>query len=222
MILIVEDEPKLASLVTDYLQAAHFETEHVADGRDALAVIRARKPELVLLDLMLPGRDGLEICRELRTFSDVPVIMLTARVEEIDRLIGLEMGADDYICKPFSPREMVARVKAILRRARAKSSGAPTQSLLEIRPEHHSAKLDGQVLALTPVEFRLLQALAAAKGNILSREHLLNHLYADHRVVTDRTVDSHIKNLRRKFDAVMPGHDLIRSIYGVGYKLELA
>jgi len=221
MILIVEDEPKLASLVTDYLQAAHFETEHIADGREALAAIRAKKPELVLLDLMLPGRDGLEVCRELRTFSDVPVIMLTARVEEIDRLIGLEMGADDYICKPFSPREMVARVKAILRRANAKNNGLPAQSLLEIRPEHHSAKLDGQLLSLTPVEFRLLQALAAADGNILSREHLLNHLYADHRVVTDRTVDSHIKNLRRKFDAVMPGHDLIRSIYGVGYKLEL-
>jgi two-component system response regulator BaeR len=221
MILIVEDEPKLASLLTDYLRAAHHETEWISDGRDALAAIRAKKPELVLLDLMLPGRDGLEICRELRTFSDVPVIMVTARVEEIDRLIGLEMGADDYICKPFSPREVVARVKAILRRARAKISGAGVQSLLEIRPEHHMAKLDGHALALTPVEFRLLQALVAADGNILSRDHLLNHLYADHRVVTDRTVDSHIKNLRRKFDAVLPGQDLIRSIYGVGYKLEL-
>jgi two-component system response regulator BaeR len=221
MILIVEDEPKLSSLLTDYLRAAHYETESVGDGSEALGVIRAHRPELVLLDLMLPGRDGLEICRELRTFSDVPVIMVTARVEEIDRLIGLEMGADDYICKPFSPREVVARVKAILRRVQARQGNNEMQSLLEIKPEHHSVKLDGHALALTPVEFRLLQALAAADGNILSRDHLLNHLYADHRVVTDRTVDSHIKNLRRKFEAVLPGQDLIRSIYGVGYKLEL-
>jgi two-component system response regulator BaeR len=221
MILIVEDEPKLSSLLTDYLRAAQHETESVSDGREALAAIRRHKPELVLLDLMLPGRDGLEICRELRTFSDVPVIMVTARVEEIDRLIGLEMGADDYICKPFSPREVVARVKAILRRARNNAPGVAHPSLLEIRPEHHLATLDGRPLSLTPVEFRLLQALASAEGKILSRDALLNHLYADHRVVTDRTVDSHIKNLRRKFEAVLPGHDLIRSIYGVGYKLEL-
>ncbi|HTJ99755.1 MAG TPA: response regulator [Bordetella sp.] len=221
MILIVEDEPKLSSLLTDYLRAARHETESVADGREALAAIRRLKPELVLLDLMLPGRDGLEVCRELRTFSDVPVIMVTARVEEIDRLIGLEMGADDYICKPFSPREVVARVKAILRRARNNGQGNNHPSLLEIRPEHHVATLDGKALALTPVEFRLLQALAAAEGKILSRDALLNHLYADHRVVTDRTVDSHIKNLRRKFETVLPGHDLIRSIYGVGYKLEM-
>ncbi|ANN79287.1 response regulator [Bordetella flabilis] len=221
MILIVEDEPKLSSLLTDYLRAAQHETESVSDGREALAAIRRHKPELVLLDLMLPGRDGLEICRELRTFSDVPVIMVTARVEEIDRLIGLEMGADDYICKPFSPREVVARVKAILRRARNAAQGTPQPSLLDIRPEHHMATLDGRPLSLTPVEFRLLQALAAAEGKILSRDALLNYLYADHRVVTDRTVDSHIKNLRRKFEAVLPGHDLIRSIYGVGYKLEL-
>lgn len=222
MILIVEDEPKLASLLTDYLRAARYETEWVADGREALASARAGNPELILLDLMLPGRDGLEICRELRTFSEVPVIMVTARVEEIDRLIGLEMGADDYICKPFSPREVVARVKAILRRARSKGAGMVSKSLLEIRPEHHMAQLDGHALALTPVEFRLLQALAASEGKILSRDHLLNHLYADHRVVTDRTVDSHIKNLRRKFEAVLPGQDLIRSIYGVGYKLDLS
>jgi two-component system, OmpR family, response regulator BaeR len=221
MILIVEDEPKLAALLTDYLRAARYETESLADGAEALAAIRRLKPDLVLLDLMLPGRDGLEVCRELRTFSDVPVIMVTARVEEIDRLIGLEMGADDYICKPFSPREVVARVKAILRRARGAANGGHHQSLLEIRPEHHLATLDGKPLSLTPVEFRLLQALAAAEGKILSRDALLNHLYADHRVVTDRTVDSHIKNLRRKFEAVLPGHDLIRSIYGVGYKLEM-
>jgi two-component system response regulator BaeR len=221
MILIVEDEPKLASLLTDYLRAAQYETESVSDGREALSAIRRLKPELVLLDLMLPGRDGLEVCRELRTFSEVPVIMVTARVEEIDRLIGLEMGADDYICKPFSPREVVARVKAIMRRARSNGHGANHPSLLEIRPEHHVALLDGKPLSLTPVEFRLLQALSSAEGKILSRDALLNHLYADHRVVTDRTVDSHIKNLRRKFEAALPGHDLIRSIYGVGYKLEL-
>jgi two-component system response regulator BaeR len=222
MILIVEDEPKLASLLADYLHAAGHETETVSDGRQAVAAVRAQGPELVLLDLMLPGRDGLEVCRELRAFSDVPVIMVTARVEEIDRLIGLEMGADDYICKPFSPREVVARVKAILRRARPVNGHRQVRSLLEIVPEQHLAKLDGRALSLTPVEFRLLQALAAAEGKILSRDNLLNQLYSDHRVVTDRTVDSHIKNLRRKFEAVLPGQDLIRSIYGVGYKLDLS
>jgi two-component system response regulator BaeR len=164
---------------------------------------------------MLPGRDGLDICRELRTFSDVPIVMVTARVEEIDRLIGLDLGADDYVCKPFSARELVARVKAILRRPRTASTG------LVLDEERHLALLDGRTIDLTPVEFRLLRTLAAAPGRVFSRNRLLEHLYADHRVVTDRTVDAHIKNLRRKLEEVRPGQELVRSIYGVGYKLEL-
>lgn len=219
MILIAEDEPKLAALLADYLQAAGFETAWVADGNAVLPRIREQPPELLLLDLMLPGRDGLDICRELRRFSSLPVIMVTARVEEIDRLLGLELGADDYICKPFSPREVVARVKTVLRRTQGGTATA--SSALQIDESRYSAQLDGQVLELTPVEFRLLKTLAAAPGSIFSREQLLDQLYEDHRVVTDRTVDSHIKNLRRKLEQVRPGEDLVRSIYGVGYRLQL-
>jgi two-component system, OmpR family, response regulator BaeR len=218
-ILVVEDEPKLAALVGDYLQASGYGWQWVADGREAIPAIKAQQPDLVLLDLMLPGRDGLDICRELRSFSDVPVVMLTARIEEIDRLLGLELGADDYICKPFSPREVVARVKAILRRARA--SLDITSTALKIDDAAHRAVFHGMVLDLTPVEFRLLRTLAAAPGRVFSRDRLLDNLYLDHRVVTDRTVDSHIKNLRRKLEQASPGQDPIRSIYGVGYKLEI-
>ena len=219
-ILIVEDEPKLAALVGDYLRAGGYDASWVADGREAMAAIKAQQPDLVLLDLMLPGRDGLDICRELRSFSDVPVIMLTARVEEIDRLLGLELGADDYICKPFSPREVVARVKTILRRVRH-SSEQHGNTALRIDESTHSATFHGVTLELTPVEFRLLKTLAANPGHVFSRDRLLDNLYLDHRVVTDRTVDSHIKNLRRKLEQAAPGQDPIRSIYGVGYKLEI-
>jgi two-component system response regulator BaeR len=219
-ILIVEDEPKLAALEADYLKAAGFETHSIADGREVLPWVRAQPPDLILLDLMLPGRDGLEICRELRAsdderIRDVPIVMVTAKVEEIDRLIGLDLGADDYVCKPFSVRELVARVRAILRRRRT-----PSTALL-IDDERHLAELDGKPLDLTPVEFRLLRTLASSPGRVFPRERLLERLYEDHRVVTDRTVDAHVKNLRRKLEEVRPGEDVVRSIYGVGYKLEL-
>lgn len=218
-ILIVEDEPKLAALEADYLEAAGYETHVIGNGAEVAAWVRASAPDLILLDLMLPGRDGLEVCKELRTFSDVPIVMVTARVEEIDRLIGLDLGADDYVCKPFSVRELVARVRAILRRGSA-PSGAPASGLL-LNEERHLAQLDGRALDLTPVEFRLLGMLAAAPGRVFSRGKLLEGLYEDHRVVTDRTVDAHVKNLRRKLEAARPGEELVRSIYGMGYKLEL-
>jgi two-component system response regulator BaeR len=212
-ILIVEDEPKLAALESDYLKSQGYDTHCIADGSEVVSWVRANAPDLILLDLMLPGRDGLEICRELRTFTDVPIVMVTAKVEEIDRLVGLDLGADDYVCKPFSIRELVARVRAILRRPRTAPSGL---SLTE-----HGATLDGRELDLTPVELRLLRALASSPGRVFPRERLLERLYEDHRVVTDRTVDAHVKNLRRKLDEIRPGADLVRSIYGVGYKLEL-
>ena len=214
-ILIVEDEPKLAALEADYLAAAGYETHVIANGLEVVPWVRANAPDLILLDLMLPGRDGLEVCGELRTFSEIPIVMVTARVEEIDRLIGLDLGADDYVCKPFSVRELVARVKAILRR------GAAPMSKLVLDDQKHLAQLDGRALDLTPVEFRLLSALASAPGRVFPRERLLERLYEDHRVVTDRTVDAHVKNLRRKLEEIRPGEDLVRSIYGVGYKLEL-
>lgn len=217
-ILIVEDEPKLAALLGDYLKAAGHETAWIANGVDAIPAIRAREPDLVLLDLMLPGRDGLDICRELRSFSELPVIMTTARVEEIDRLLGLELGADDYICKPYSPREVVARCKAVLRRNRR--TPPPERTPLQIDEACWRASFHGIELDLTPVEFRLLRTLSAAPGRVFSREQLLDGLYDDHRVVTDRTVDSHIKNLRRKLEQIAPEEPLIRSIYGVGYRFD--
>jgi len=216
-ILIVEDEPQLAELLADYLRAADFEPSVLHDGRQVVPWVRDHPPDLLLLDLMLPGEDGMSVCRELRKFSEVPIVMVTARVEEIDRLLGLELGADDYICKPFSPREVVARVKAILRRAAPAARQAPG---LEIDPQAYRASLDGRVLDLTPVEFRLLATLAATPGRVFSRNQLVDRLYQDHRVVTDRTVDTHVKNLRRKMAMVRPGEELIRSVYGVGYRLE--
>ena len=215
-ILVVEDEAKLAALEADYLRAEGFEPHCIADGREVVPWVRENPPELILLDLMLPGRDGLDICRELRTFTDVPIVMVTARVEEIDRLIGLDLGADDYVCKPFSARELMARIRAILRRPRSK-----TVPGLVLKDAEHRAELDGHALDLTPVEFRLLRTLASIPGRVFARDKLLEHLYEDHRVVTDRTVDTHVKNLRRKLEEIRPGGELVRSIYGVGYKLEL-
>ncbi|WP_040263491.1 response regulator [Pseudomonas massiliensis] len=217
-ILIVEDEPKLAALLRDYLEAAGFPTLCVANGLDAAAAVRTHRPRLVLLDLMLPGRDGLEVCRDIRSFSPVPIIMLTARVEESDRLQGLDLGADDYVCKPFSPREVVARVKAVLRRAPSIASPTPGGARLVIDHEAHQASFDGVMLELTRVELRLLDTLSSAPGRVFSRDQLLDHLYPDRRIVTDRTVDSHVRNLRRKLAQACPGDDPIQSLYGVGYK----
>ncbi|HKJ94220.1 MAG TPA: response regulator [Gammaproteobacteria bacterium] len=216
-ILVVEDERQLAALLADYLRAAGFESTVLHDGSSVVPWVRANRTDLILLDVMLPGEDGMSVCRELRRFSEVPVVMVTARVEEIDRLLGLELGADDYICKPFSPREVVARVKAILRRTGPRARQA---SGLEIDEPAYRASLDGHVLDLTPVEFRLLATLAEQPGRVFSRGQLLDRLYEDHRIVTDRTVDTHVKNVRRKMAAVRPGEELIRSVYGVGYRLE--
>lgn len=215
-VLVVEDEPRLAALVADYLKAAGMEAATLDRGDTVVAAVRARRPDLIVLDLMLPGADGLAVCRELRTFSDVPILMLTARVEEVDRLVGLEAGADDYVCKPFSPREVVARVKAILRRPRR---DVPPPGLA-IDAQRREVRVHGQVLDLTPLEFRLLAALADAPGRVFSRDQLLDRLHDDGRDLADRAIDSHVKNLRRKLERVLPGREPIRSVYGVGYRFE--
>ncbi len=217
-ILIVEDEPKLASLLSDYLQQAGFAASTLGNGLEVVPRVRAEGPDLILLDLMLPGRDGLDICKEIRTFSDVPIIMVTARIEEIDRLLGLELGADDYICKPFSPREVVARVKAVLRRA-AGGQSLPAAGLT-LDESRYLAILDGHDLELTAVEFKLLQFLVANPGRIYSRQQLMDRIYPDQRIVADRTIDSHIKKLRKKIADVNPTVELIHSVYGVGYKFD--
>ncbi|GFO60285.1 DNA-binding response regulator [Geomonas silvestris] len=217
-ILIVEDEEKLAALLGDYLKQAGFESDWIEDGLAVVPSVRQRMPDLILLDLMLPGRDGLEICKEIRSFSEVPIIMITARVEEIDRLLGLELGADDYICKPFSPREVVARVKSVLRRSGEHQ--APATGGLALDPERFQALLNGRDLELTAVEFKLLHFLFQNPGRIYSRTQLMDRIYSDQRIVSDRTIDSHIKKLRKKLSSVAPDQELIHSIYGVGYKFE--
>ena len=217
-ILIVEDEERLAGLLADYLRAAGYDVHSMADGRPVVEWVRAKNPALILLDLMLPGRDGLEICREIRSFSQVPVIMTTARVEEIDRLLGLEIGADDYVCKPYSPREVVARVKAVLRRSTADT--APKAGLLTLDASSLRVRAAEREIELTAVEFALLQTLCAAPGRIFSRDRLMDRIYDDHRIVSDRTIDSHVKKLRRKLSDLLPARELIHSVYGVGYRYE--
>lgn len=220
-VLIVEDEAKIAALLRDYLEADGFECSHLDDGSEAVDWVKTNEPDFVLLDLMLPGSSGLDICREVRSFSSVPILMITAKVEEIDRLIGLELGADDYICKPFSPREVVARVKVIQRRLAARSATAEPSRHRELRvdSERFEARLGETPLDLTPLEFRLLAFLAERPGRVHNREALMGAIYSDGRVVSDRTVDTHIKNLRAKLKAASED-DYIHSVYGVGYKLD--
>ncbi len=219
-ILIVEDEIKIARVLSDYLQAqGAYATHHLARGDEVQDWLSQNQADLVLLDLMLPGKDGVEVCREIRRHSDIPIIMVTARSEEIDRLLGLELGADDYICKPFSPREVVARVRAVLRRGG--QSGAASATGLEVDRQRYRARLNGQKLDLTPVEFALLEALTRQPGRVFSRDQLMNEMYSDYRVVNDRAVDTHIKNLRKKIAAVQAEGELIESVYGVGYRANL-
>ena len=218
-ILIVEDEPRLSQLMADYLQHAHFLTEQTDSARTAMTLAKKEHFQAILLDLMLPDGDGMEVCKAIRQHSQVPILMVTARVDEVDRLLGLELGADDYICKPFSPREVVARIKAVLRRANPQlDSTAPTLTLDE---ERYEAVMGKQRVALTAIEFALLATLARHPGRIWSRDQLMDEIYQDHRVVSDRTIDSHIRKLRRKLnDGDDQSHDWIGSVYGVGYRLE--
>jgi two-component system response regulator BaeR len=221
LILIVEDEPKIAELLRDYLQQSGYATHCIDNGDFVDEWARNNDPDLVLLDLMLPGKDGVTVCRELRAYSQVPIIMVTAKVDEIDRILGLELGADDYVCKPFSPREVVARVNATLRRAEMKNTDPDSPYPgLTIDNDRFVASIGDQKLGLTPVEFRLLALLASQPGRVFSRDLLMDKIYVDGRIVSDRTVDSHIKNLRHKIQEAVGSDDMIRSIYGVGYKLD--
>lgn len=221
LILIVEDEQKLAKLAEDYLQNAGFSTATLGEGNAVVPWVKQQHPDLVLLDLMLPGCDGLTICRELRSFSKVPIIMVTARIEEIDRLLGLEMGADDYICKPYSPREMVARVKAVLRRLQPQADNDEHHvQLLTLDANSFRVLAAGREIELTSVEFQLLQVLYRQPGRIFSRSALMDQIYQDQRIVSDRTIDSHIKKLRKKLAELLPGQELIHSVYGAGYRYD--
>jgi DNA-binding response OmpR family regulator len=218
LILVVDDEPKVARLARDYLEKNGFRVLTAADGPGALAMARRERPALIVLDLMLPGLDGREVCRALRRESDVPIIMLTAMAEESDQIAGLELGADDYIVKPFSPRALVARVRAMLRRTRGQVK-IPTLIRigdLEVDVAGYTVSLAGNPVHLTPNEFKLLVSLARRPGQTLTREQLMDELYGAALTNIDRSIDSHIKNLRRKLENAPL---LIETVYGIGYRL---
>ncbi len=220
-VLVVEDEPTIADILMDYLRQSGFDADHSGDGRQALEAIRANPPDLVVLDIMLPGLDGMSVCREVRGFSAVPIVMVTARVDEIDRLLGLDLGADDYVCKPFSPREVVARVTAVLRRiGRDQGARSADPCRIEVDEAGQRISIDGQRLDLTPTEYRLLSLLASQPGRIYARAQILDLAYRHNEDVSDRTIDSHIKNIRKKIAAVSTDCDPIHSVYGVGYRFE--
>ncbi len=219
-ILLVEDEETLAELLAEYLIAANYTVSIKHEGNGVVSGVQTNPPDLILLDLMLPGKNGIDICKEIRAFSTVPIIMVTAKVEEIDKLLGLELGADDYICKPYSPREVVARVKAVLRRSTMKAVSPHSSTILLIDEEKFTATFMDTLMDLTPVEFRLLKTLSDHPGRVFSRDQLIEKIYNDHRIVTDRTVDTHIKNLRRKMAEIYVDAEIITSIYGIGYKFD--
>jgi two-component system alkaline phosphatase synthesis response regulator PhoP len=218
-ILIIDDEAKIVEICQDYLNAAGFQVITSLDGLAGLDKARAEKPDLVLLDLMLPGIDGLDICRELRRDTKIPIIMLTARVEETDKLIGLEIGADDYITKPFSPREMVARVRAVLRRVQGDASAEVIRAgNLTLDRNRFIVLINNQEISLTPTEFEILATLASQPGRIFSRSQLLLAVRGVTFESYERAIDSHIRNLRKKLDFNGTGSDWIFTIHGVGYK----
>ena len=223
-IIIFEDEKRIAQLLVDFLARDGFEVTVFNEGSLAVEVVKNRKPALLILDLMLPGKDGLTICKEVREFSTVPILMLTARVDEIDRLLGLEFGADDYVCKPFSPSEVVARVKAILRRSQQTQlevdQGEITYLGITLIPDQHRCVAGEVRIELTPIEFRILHALMSQPSRVFARNKLMSIAYTDGRIVSLRTIDTHIKNLRKKLSAAGIDRNLIHSISGVGFQIE--
>jgi|SRR5689334_18715896 len=220
-ILVIDDEPKIVEICQDYLKAAGFDVVTAADGPRGLAAARREKPDLIVLDLMLPGMDGLDVCRTLRRESDTPIIMLTARVEESDKLVGLELGADDYITKPFSPRELAARVRVVLRRA----GGDPFSDVIRagdvtLDRTRYEALLPDKTVVLTPTEFEILASLMSQPGRIFSRAQLLTAAHGVAFESYERAIDSHIRNLRRKLETDDGRQRYIVTVHGVGYKFE--
>ena len=219
-ILVVEDEARIAALLRDYLRNEGFSVFVLERGDQVIAHVKQDLPELILLDIMLPGLDGIAICREIRKFSDVPIIMITARVEEVDRLIGLELGADDYICKPFSPREVVARVKAVLRRVRSKAfEERMAVGPISVDKKKRRVTIHDKEIKLTPNEFTLLCVMMAHPDRVFTRNELIDCVQGYDFDGYDRTIDTHVKNLRKKMASHLPDREVIGSVYGVGYKL---
>jgi two-component system response regulator BaeR len=219
-ILVVEDEPKLAQLLADYLAHDGFESHIIDDGDNVISWVKHYAPDLILMDIMLPKRDGISLCKEIREFSTVPLFLLTARIGETDRLKGLEIGADDYICKPYSAKEVVARIKAIFRRQQNFSPEMATVSGFSLDKVKCHAYCEGVLLDLTLSEFRILSTLLDKRGKVYSRANLLDVLHEDDRDISDRTVDTHIKNLRQKLQKITGKKDIIQAVYGMGYTIE--
>ncbi|MDQ9093118.1 response regulator [Pseudoalteromonas haloplanktis] len=215
-VLIVEDEVKLANLMSDFLLNQHFATHQIHHGDEVLPWLKENHPNVILLDVMLPGTSGIELCKQIRQFSTVPIIMVSAKVEEIDRLLGLELGADDYVCKPFSYAEVVARVKSLLRRSELAKPQQNTDMYLD--ENTFSVQYKGRSVELTSVEFQLFKPLFEKPNRIFNRESLMANMYTDQRIVSFRTIDSHIKKLRKKLDEVCEQDSVIQSVYGVGYR----
>ena len=218
-VLVVEDDRKISDLLQNYLRASGYVAEAVYDGRDALRQIARQAPDAVILDWMLPGLDGVSVCKQVRAFSDVPILMLTARIDEVDRLLGLDIGADDYVCKPFAPREVIARIRALLRRAEGKVKTSTKSWVIDDASFRISWR--GQWLPLTRIEFMMFRLLLGRPGQVYSRDQLLAAVHDSQRDISDRAIDTHIKNLRKKIHAVDMGHDCIASVYGVGYRFDM-
>mgnify|MGYP001029484504 CR=1 FL=1 len=220
-LLLVDDEVKILDMIDNYLRQEGFETTRASNGNEALELFRNQSFDLVVLDLMLPELNGLEVCKEIRRFSEVPIIMLTAKTDEIDKLLGLELGADDYISKPFSLRELTARIKAVLRRSKNHSPAVATITVknLRLEPSRFELYVDNTLLTLTPTEFKLINALLEYPGQVLSRLQLLERACGDIYEGYERSIDTHISNLRRKLEKA-GSQILIKSVYGIGYKVE--
>ena len=218
-VLVIDDEPPIVELVRGYLEREGYEALAAGDGPSGLELARTASPDVVVLDVMLPGLDGVEVCRQLRTFSDAYVLMLTARGEEIDRVVGLSVGADDYLVKPFSPRELVARIKALLRRPRTAQAPAASSAGLALDEARHEVRVDGRPVELTPIEFGILAALARDPGIVVGRAALLDHVWGSEYVADDHLVDVHVANLRHKLGDDPEHPRFVETVRGVGYRL---
>lgn len=219
-ILIVEDEINIAEVQIAYCQHGGFSVKHMATGKGVINYVKDNNVDLILLDLMLPDTDGITLCKALRMFSSVPIIMVTAKNEEIDRLLGLELGADDYICKPFSPREVLARVKGVLRRSGLSVQNIIKQSGFNLHPDEYKVTLFDKPLSLTPIEFKILEKLLTNSHRVYSRQLLIDSVYRGSEQISDRNIDTHIKNIRKKITDIKADFNPIISVYGVGYRFE--
>ena len=219
-ILIVEDEENIAEVLIAYAKQQDYETEHFNSGKGVVSFVKQNAVDLILLDLMLPDVDGTELCKQIRAFSSVPIIMLTAKSEEIDRLLGLELGADDYICKPFSPKEVIARIKAVLRRTSQPKTNIINHNNFQLHKDDFEARLNGKSIGFTAVEFKIFLLFISHVGRVFTREDIINNVYSDTTDISDRNIDTHIKNIRKKINDIQAGLNPIAAVYSVGYKFK--